>query len=328
MKWQIVFLLIYMVSVTVTKAQQRQMPEDMLHSYHEYSGMCLYDGKVFLLPQSKRIDADYSGYLHSLDTDKLWVDSNNQVHVPDDAFRKYRIRNFREAVKDIKKFGGFEAIVIADGVVFLSVETDDDPDYILKGHIHDSVIDIEAKRITLPKVKRGTTYLTNAGYEGMALYNGKLLVAFEYNYLGAATKLFLIDTSFNNSKVTTMSFQELAFRITDLAPYKRDTFLAINQYWNYNNNPNHREAYYKDIDPAKDADLRKWTWHDCFSRVAEVIMDRKSGTASWRTKMVIPNRGCINWEGIVPYKKGVLLISDDNSIKWIQTKLTYFPFPD
>jgi hypothetical protein len=304
------------------------MPEEMLHSYHEYSGMCMYEGKVFLLPQSKRTDADYGGYLHSLDIDKLWIDSSNKVHVPDDAFRKYRIRNFREMVTGIKKFGGFEAIVIANGTVFLTVETDDDPDYILKGHIHDSVVDLEPIKIALPKVRKGNTYLTNAGYEGMALYGGKLLVAFEYNYLGAATEFFLADTSFKDSKVATMPFQELAFRITDLAPYKKDTFLAINQYWNFNNSPNHREAYYKDIDQTKDADLRGWTWHECFSRVAEVIVDSRKGTASWRTKVVIPNRGCINWEGMVPFKKGVLLISDDNSIKWIETKLTYYPFPE
>lgn len=310
-------------------AQADLLPAIMRNSKNEYSGMCLYNGKVFLLPQSKKPGTPFSGYINSIELSKIQLDKDLQVHVPVDALSTYTFTNLQEIASAIPGFEGFEAISIYNNTVFLTVETETDTDYVVKGYLRDSVITLSEKRIRIPKFLRNGAHLTNAGLEGMALYKGSLIIAFEYNYFGDdATIVYKVDTSFAklpgaNRPFAFMPFKDLPFRLTDMCPNNKGTIYAINHYWNFNGNANHKEAYYKDIDASKDPDLKHWAWNECFTRIIEI---KPSGAGfTWRTVKVIPNKDCVNWEGIVPYKDGVLLISDDNKIPFLETKFRYYP---
>lgn len=322
-----VFIMVcwFYISVAPAMAQEGLLPQFMRHSSHEYSGMCMYGSRIFLLPQNKA-NAPYNGYIHSIDTAMLWIDKDLKVHVPDAAFSTYKLTNYNEMASGIKHFEGFEAIAITNNTVFLSVETGSDTDYIIKGYLKDSTITLATAKLAIPKLHKDGTYLPNAGFEGMAIHGRQLLIGFEYNYLGDSAMLFMADTSFNESFVP-VRFKELPFRLTDICTNgnSQNSYLAINHYWNLGGNSNHREAYYKNIDPSRDADLKHWVWNECFTRIIEIkVNDTRTGL-TWRTKQVIPNKDCVNWEGIVPYRQGVLLISDDNKIPLLETKLRYYP---
>lgn len=321
--------LLLFIAVTVF-AQEKLLPDVIRSSKNEYSGMCLYEGKVFLLPQSKKPGTPFSGHINSIDTRKISLDKDMRLHVPDEALRTYTFTNLPELASAIPGFEGFEAISIYNNTVFLTVETETDNDYIVKGYLHDTLITLSEKRVWISKPRRNAVHLTNAGLEGMALFRGSLVIAFEYNYFGLdAAFLYKVDTSFHklpgaNTPFAMVPFQALPFRLTDMCPSDHGTFYAINHYWNFNGNMNHKEAYYKDIDPSKDPDLKHWTPGECFTRIIELKPTANGFT--WKTKKVIPNNQCINWEGIVPYKDGVLLISDDNKIPFLETKLHYYSF--
>lgn len=313
---------------SIVCAQDKSLPDAMRSSKNEYSGMCLYDGKVFLLPQSKKPGTPYSGHINSIDVSKIQVDKDLHVQVPDEALATYTITNLPDVAAAIPGFEGFESISISNNTIFLTVETENDNDYVVKGYLRDTLITLAEKRVFIPKPLRNGVHLSNAGLEGMALSEGSLVIAFEYNYFGAdATVLFKVDTSFNilpgsHRPFAFLPFTPLPFRLTDMCPSDHGTFYAINHYWNFNGNMTHKEAYYKDIDPSKDPDLKHWTPGECFTRIIEISPSASGFT--WRTKKVIPNKECINWEGIVPYKDGVLLISDDNKIPFLETKFRYY----
>lgn len=326
---RLLLIIAYLLFSISCYAQEKLLPDAIRSSKNEYSGMCFYDGKVFLLPQSKKPGTPFSGHINSIDPRKITLDKDMHLHVPDDALRTYTFTNLPEIANAIPGFEGFEAISIYNNTVFLTVETETDNDYIVKGYFHDTLITLSEKKIWISKPRRNAVRLTNAGLEGMAFSQGSLIIAFEYNYFGLdAAFLYKVDTSFDklpgsHTPFAMIPFQELPFRLTDMCPTGRGTFYAINHYWNFNGNMNHKEAYYKDIDASKDHDLKHWTPGECFTRIIELKPTEDGFT--WKTKKVIPNNQCINWEGIVPYKDGVLIISDDNKIPFLETKLHYYP---
>jgi hypothetical protein len=180
---------------------------------------------------------------------------------------------------------------------------------------------IADKKIKLPKIRKNGQLLPNAGYECLTTNGNKLLAAFEFNYKGDSTNLYVIDTSLKGS-VLPVALTPVPFRLTDITTVAPNKFLGINVYWNFNGNMQHRESYYKDIDAAADTDLHHWKPNECFARIVEITTS--GNKATWRTRKIIPANDCINWEGIVPWRNGVLLISDDNKLPFLKTKLRYY----
>jgi len=326
-RYLLVILLLFFYPLAV-KAQPLSLPTALQHSYYEYSGMCMYNGSIYLLPQNKRPEASYTGVIFAIDTSAVTIDNAGNAGVPDAAVHTLSIDNFREMAHSIDKFSGFEAMVIVNDAVFLTVETDADTDYLVKGYLMENSVKLTGDRIALPKLHRNGKYLPNAGYEALSYRDGKLIVGFEYNYLDGGNAFYLIDTSFSGSgaHIQSVPFVRLPFRLTDVAALADGSMLAINHYWNLNGNSNHRESYYREIDNTNDPDLKHWAWNQCFTRILHITVDNAGRQARWQTAMIIPNKDCINWEGIVPFRSGVLLISDDNSFPILKTKFRYYPF--
>lgn len=307
---------------TSMSAQTDNLPKELASSTNEFSGMCLYNGRLYLLPQSKNAQSPNGAFLYSIDTGQLVTGVDGNIAVPTTALKQHRIRNFAEVAGSYTKYGGFEAIAMVGNSVFLSIETDSDTDAVVCGRwVNDEVVLIAEKRIKLPKIRKNGKLLPNAGYECLVTNGSKLITAFEYNYKGDSTRLYVLDTALNGT-VQPVTLPPIPFRLTDMTAVAKDKFWAINVYWNFNGNMQHRESYYKDIDATADADLRHWKPNECFVRIVEISV--KGNDAQWTTKRLIPANDCINWEGIVPWRNGVLLISDDNKLPFLKTKLRYY----
>ncbi len=326
-RYLLLIFLLWLCPVVVN-AQPSLLPGLLQHSYHEYSGMCIYNGSIYLLPQNKRPEASYSGVIFVIDTAAVTTDNMGNVGVSDAAVHTLSIDGFRDMAHNIDRFSGFEAMVIVNDAVYLTVETDADTDYLVKGYLKEKSVILTGDRIALPKLHRNGKYLPNAGYEALSYSEGKLIVGFEYNYFDGGNALYFIDTSFSGggAHIQSVPFTRLPFRLTDMAGLADGSMLAINHYWNLNGNSNHRESYYREIDNTNDPDLKHWAWNQCFTRILHITVDNDGKQTRWQTAMIIPNKDCINWEGIVPFRGGVLLISDDNSFPILKTKFRYYPF--
>ncbi len=304
-------------------AQNGKLPTELASSANEFSGMCLHNGRLYLLPQLKNAQAT-NARLYSVDTAQLLLAADGSVTMPPDAVKQHALQHFGDVAGRFTKYGGFEAIAMIGNTVYLTVETDGDTDAIICGEWQNNdVVLSKEKSKKLPKIRKNGQLLPNAGYECLTTNGSKLITAFEYNYKGDSTWLYLVDTNLKGT-MQPMTLPPIPFRLTDMTAVAEDKFWAINVYWNFNGNMKHREAYYKDIDPTADVDLHHWKPNECFARIIEITM--KGNVAQWATKKLIPANDCINWEGMVPWRNGVLLISDDNKIPFLQTKLRYYPF--
>ena len=283
------------------------LPEGLMDGRHEFSGMCVYGDEVFLLQQSAYHNAGYNGSIYSIGRAQLSAALHKGVAIPEGAVKEYRIVNVEEVKRKTEVYAtyeGFEAIAISNGVVYLTIETTQGPGFIVKGAMHGRDIRIDMEHFyQLPLITRNGGHVGNAGYEGLAIMDGKLLVAYEFNYLGGdSARMYRVDTSLTGSAVP-VALGAVPLRITDITPYGAGKLLAVNFFF-------HREQAYHLPVGYKDADLNGWKWNaDCFARILEIGV--KGNKATVRTKMVITKTDCNNWEGIVPFEQGVLLINDE-----------------
>jgi hypothetical protein len=314
------------VAQFANKAVEIRLPEQMMDACAEYSGMCLYEGKIFLLPQSdikKDGDRPFLGKIYSISLNAKSLVLGNIWNVPSSDINTYTIINFTEISRSIKDFSGFEAMAILNNTIFLIVETDGAFDYIVKGYFTGSSIELSTEKLRLPKILKHEKIIPNAGYESLAIWNHKLLTAFEWNFYDHP-KLYEVDTSLHDN-ISPIEFEKLPLRLTDITPYKENVFLGINHYW-------HGEKKYYGLSESENKYpfLKNLKWNEeCFSRIIKITLDKKA------KKMMICDRWmplnnsheCNNWEGIVPFASGVILVSDANCNPDRQkTKLIYYPF--
>ncbi|RZL11145.1 MAG: hypothetical protein EOO89_20575 [Pedobacter sp.] len=284
-----------------------KLPGEIADSKQEFSSMYLKDDAVWLMPQ---YPDSLNHSIYSIEKQAI-EDAINSGSIIKEFGRisVNGLKNFKDRIGG--SYEGLEAVVVIGNKVFFTIETKPPNKncYLIRGTLQGDQIIIDNNRLyVLPKLKM----LTNAGFEAMEYLpeKGKLLLFFEYNKADIGSKALLVDTSLTG-KADTMLFQPLMYRLTDVT-VSGNKLLGIN--YHYNRSRVERPEYIGADSLFVEPDLEGKTIKEAsMSRIIEI----KIGNGlTWKSKKVIEiSDGIIanNWEGIVPFKKGVLLVSDEYS---------------
>jgi hypothetical protein len=295
------------------------LPAEISSVAEEFSGMALWNNRVYLLPQygdQRRADGlmndNFFIYGILADSINLAIDDS----VPLTKFQKIRVKNIDKLPEEIKAgYEGFEAISIVNGTVFMNIETHDNFTYcfMLKGRLDTTANEVIIDTNKITRLKRDFQW-ENAGFESIAYIpsENKLLTAYEANF-HAINYAYLVDTSFQTEPVKTQ-IPMMPFRITDL--FANNKIYALNYYYHGDH------AIYADsmIDDIKasipelteqlntDPDYLKEKNHE-YARI--VSLDSLSDP-KWKEVVSFPGQKN-NWEGLVLFRKGALIVSDANN---------------
>jgi hypothetical protein len=313
------------------------LPAGISSVNEEFSGMTMWNNRVYLEPQygshkETLLDGDFNIYSIAADSINRVITGNDKALT---AYRTLKVLNLNQLPRQIKKYyEGFEAITIADGRVYLSIETTDTYAYcfLLKG-----VIDTVKNQITIDpkhyiKLKR-PRYIKNAGFEGVTYLptENKLLAQYEFNASANGNTGYLIDTSFKEAPQT-ITTPFLYFRITDIAATATDKLYGINYFYNgdydsYLNNgivKNPEQDIKQTIPELRDS-LNKAPDYLKNHTYARIVMRDSYKDMQW--KPVISFNGYKNnWEGLTLFNNGALIITDANRSQKQASVLAFIVF--
>ncbi len=301
----------------------------------EFSGMAWHNNRLYLLPQygdHKETKLKGSFYIYSIRADSISrvIDGKDTSLT---AFTTISVENLNLLPDSVQLFyQGFEAITIVNNQIFLSIETNDTSKYcfLLKGVLNTAKnkITIDPMHlITLEKYPR----IKNAGFESLTWLpiEEKLMAVYEFNALAGGGRGYFIDSSFAHAPQK-ISTPYTPFRITDIAA-KGSRLYAINFYWNGDYDsylkgqvsataikklapdlkvPLNRDSYY----------LQKQT-----TFYARIFSMRGYRSKKWKQLRAFDGVQS-NWEGLVLFRKGALVITDANRNKKQVTRLSYLEF--
>jgi hypothetical protein len=309
MKYLLLLLLLSSAASAQTSLTEIPLPCTVSNRNNEYSSLATYQNRIILMPQYP------ARYIYAIDT--AYVDAVLAGQTPKDTLYEYRFELLYELLAKLHGYQGMEGSVVVGDQLFMSVETEsyNDNGYVVRGRIAGKKIWMDTTHIiTIPKLKKTHgAALTEAGHEAIAYLpqQNKLLVMFEYNNFADRSKAWLIDTSFTG--VTEIPVQPFPFRITDLHE-KNGQLWGINYYYN---------GEYDEYEPTlslKKENGEKADWRkDCVGRLVKVNVTDKGISVTPTAPFIW---ACDNWEGILQYKQGVLMITDQFPV----TRFVYLPF--
>lgn len=309
----------------------------------EYSGMCTYNNRVYLVPQygdhktpvkKDNLKGDFAIYSLLADSIGRVIDGKDTAL---SAYKTLKVINLDKLPDNVADgYEGFEAISIVNNTVYLSIETDDKLEncYLLKARldtVNNEIIVDPAHIVTLKRPE----LINNAGFESVTWLpkEKKLLAYYEYNGLSAGGQGYLLDTSFAKQPEAIRSPQ-LYFRVTDITATAKDEIYGINYFWNGdykyyldNEKLNHQEDNIKTVIPSlkdsldKDAAYLKSTK----TTFARIVMLKSHRDTRWKQVATFPGNKN-NWEGLTLYRKGALVVTDANGSKKQATVLAYVEF--
>jgi hypothetical protein len=309
-----------LVSLSVNAQEINYSPND---PGYQFSGLAKWKDKILLIPQHRSVDDSYNIIaIDTLSIDSVLAKTKLDRILASDTL--YLTKDFQDTVKSIIKdelrndsrnYGGFEAaIVMNDIMIFLTVETDSPFFYVIKGAIFSDSIKYNRKI----KVPKPDTKYKNAGFESISYLKGlnKLITFYENNRNTADRSAYLLDTSFVDKPEPLKFKNSLLFRLTDAAQVDSTTLLCLNHYFNdckFGNEKNCEECdYYIGKNNLKKAkkEMGKFGPEDsCFTRLVKVRYINNKLIWDERATTFI-SYSLDNWEGIIPYKQGVLMIVD------------------
>ncbi|WP_336514530.1 hypothetical protein [Pollutibacter soli] len=284
------------------------LPEPLNDQLYEYSGLGIYKSKLILLQQYPAttlpgIDTSYIGEI--LDGKSLTA----TIHY-------WKLIYLEQIKSRLPYYQGFEAVTVVDNDIFLSIETlDEDRNcYLVRGNINDSSIILDTATIlALPKLrkKQGDSTITihNIGFESMAWLpkQKRLLLLFEYNRYPGKSTGYIIDRHLKKRK--RIDVDPIDFRITDLFNDGKRTY-GINYYYQG------EFGLFEPQEKIKKGDgFADWRT-DCFSRI--VVLDVRKKQVSFNVIRDISFEND-NWEGIMRFRNGVLLVTDrhpESKLEW------------
>ncbi|UYQ95031.1 hypothetical protein MKQ68_07980 [Chitinophaga horti] len=305
----LLFLLLLSSAASAQKSlKDIPLPCAIAHRNHEYSGMAAYRDRIILMPQYP------ARYIYAIDT--AYINDVLDGRTPKDTLYELRFENLYPVLARLKGYQGVEGCVVVRDQLFMTVETEfNDSGYVIKGHIRGKKIWMDTTHIiALPKLKKAQGKpLSEAGHESITYLpeQNKLLVMFEFNHFAEKSTGWLIDTALTTVK--TIPVQPFDFRITDM--HEKDGRLyGIN--YNYHGEFEEYEPAEKLMKPnGKYADWDK----DCVARIIQLEVQ----TNGIKVKPIAPfTFNCDNWEGMLQYRQGALLITDQHPV----TRLVYLPF--
>jgi len=335
------FLCLSTVSYSQTKYKNIPLPVAINGVGEEYSGMCTYAGRVYLLPQYgdhktliKKDNLKGEFLIYSLLADSIGrvVDGKDTALL---AYKSLKVINLDKLPGSIgNDYEGFEAISIVNNTVFLSIETDDKAQncYLLKAKLDLANNQVVVDPVHITSLKR-PEMIYNAGFEAVTwLPNEKKMLAYyEYNGMPNGRQGYLIDTSFTKQPEP-IKTPRLYFRITDVTATNTDQLFGINYFYNGdykyyldNDKLNHQEENIKKAVPSLKDSLDKDAAYLTRHTFARIVTLKSPQSTQWEE--VATFDGCRNnWEGLTLYREGALIITDANGSKKQFTVLAYLPF--
>ncbi|TDO21842.1 hypothetical protein [Pedobacter duraquae] len=315
------------------------LPLEIASVNEEFSGLSSHKGRLYLIPQygsykETKLEGIFNIYSILTDSITRVIEGKDKQLT---AFKTIKVKNLALLPDEIKSgYEGFEAITFIGDEVYLSIETHDDKDYcyLIKGILNTKLGTIEIDAVNFMRLAR-YPYVENAGYEALTYLpeKKKLLAIYEYNAMHNGGIGYLIDPSFKKAPEK-IDIPFLPFRITDIQIDAQGTIYGINYFWNgdykaYLDNEMFRNAE-KEISktiPDLKAELtqngdylkKKTT---SYSRIVRLSA---TGKKQWEAVRSFPSDKN-NWEGMVLFRKGALVISDANRSDKQVTTLAYFDF--
>ncbi len=331
------FLLILFSNCYTVKAQQRHLPvatateinTGLTRSQYEFSALANWKDKVILVPQNKRTIIDSVFMI-----DKLEIANALEKSLPT-AHTTFTINNLKHTglktdslyINNIllDNYDGIEAAVVKSDTVFFSLETDTSFCYVIKG-----IIDTVTASITiLPDTLHvpNTYNINNAGYESLAFFPGKdsLIAFFECNKDTTNARAFMMDASLHSGLKPLRWNMPLYFRLTDVYALNDSQLIGINHLFVSKSSFAERDDYIKDVDldSVKNQLTNGGDIDTCYTQLVVLLL--KDNNIIWRPFAFVSLDCATNYEGIVPFDEGVLIVVDgepgNNSCKLVYLNL-------
>lgn len=354
---KIAILLLLFVCVQNAGAQRTpvsiELPSVLKRYGQEFSGMCISNQKLFLLPQLADIEPETVGkvflYTVSLSDIAACTTQLSGCERPV-SVDSIELRNLQTCIQKIggNHYEGLEAIAAIGNHFYFTVETKMkkgskipfDEYYILKGILDNNacILTLDANSIALNNWLKQDPYSKDkrdyeqVGPEAIAPLdtNGNLLVILEYNKpFEKNTQAYQINP---DSQTVTMltAINPVDFRITDLTN-DSGALYALNFYYGgeweiyaRHKQKNRQREIKNRVDPFDSERYNDKTY--TFGRILK--LDTKVTPWKWVSEVKIPFREKRNWEGLVKFGNGFLILSDDNKgANGLQTELVYIELP-
>lgn len=291
-----------------------QINDSLTSHQYEFSALAKWKNKILLIPQNRNHVIDSVFMIDSAAMDKS-IQSNSPA-----AHTAFAIKNIKHTglKKDslyignvlLGKYDGIEAAVVKNDTIFFSLEADTGFCYLIRGTIDERTKSINLLPDTLHIPN--TYNINNAGYESLALLPQKnLLIAFfECNKDTVNAKAFMFNTSLNRNARAIKWERPLYFRLTDVFALNDSELIGINHLFTSKDYPFERDAYIQceNLSDVENQLTNGGNIDTCFTQIIKLsIHDNK---ISWQPLAFVSLNAADNYEGIVSFKNGALIIVD------------------
>ncbi|MBU1099715.1 MAG: hypothetical protein KKA84_04850 [Bacteroidetes bacterium] len=279
----------------------------------EISGLSWYNDYLVLLPQyPDNYGSKFEGAFFKISKSKIDTFLQSQNKAP---LKPVKVDvNFNGLDPDLLSIGsGFEAITFLGDDVYLTIECGEFFDtyaYILKGKV---VGDLESIELYPDKMKKieSQTDISNLSDEAI-LRNGKeIITIYEANGANVNSEPYIHTFNTELNEISRGRLANIEYRITDATdPDSLGRFWIINYMWEEDGN---------DLLPDEDAEFIKYgvgKTHKNSKSIERLLEFEFLGNDLKRTKTppiyleLDKNNKSRNWEGLVRYENGFLIITD------------------
>lgn len=276
---------------------------------YEYSGLAKWKGKILLIPQYPDKWENSIFAADSIDIDKA-IAQKAKNGIPYTRIKFTNLDAIRQELKGT--YQGFEGAVVLGNTIFFTLEFSEQTCYLLKGYIYTEKG--QAGIVLQPPyaIAKPRNAYVNAGYESIGYAGGKdVAVFFEKNSDPKQASVWLVDTSFQQQPKPVLFTKPMYFRLTDVFAAGNNRFIGINHYFNDYRRKQKEFNYYVGVENMDAATRQMNGVSPADSNYTAIVeLSLSGGHMSWRTRRLI-GYGDENWEGLVPFKKGFLMVVDE-----------------
>ncbi len=296
-----------------------QLPDSIRTGSREFSSMARYQDRLFLLPENRndRFRAFTAG-IYSLSEAALSA-SIRDTTLPVSSYQKHSLVGIEKIQSMLPDYQGLEAIAFHGDRFFITVETDatDPYGYLLTGLFENNRFVLDTTRVFPLKrpVQKDGSAIFNAGFESLCVAGNYLYAFYEFNYF-KRNYAYRIDPRLRKSRRIRLS--GIPFRLTDVTSYDGQRILAINYFF-----PLPEEKVYQQGLPPRDRQLigQPSALHP-FARLLLLKKNRRKIRVVQEIDLPEHLWGS-NWEGLVPFENGILLLNDKYTPNAPESQLVY-----
>jgi len=290
-----------------------QVNDSLTAHRYEFSALAKWKDKILLIPQNRKNVVDSIFMIDSSTIDQAIQKNAFAAHAA------FAIKNLRHvgAKKDslyinnilLSKYDGLEACTVKDDTMFFSLEADTSFCYIIKGIINtrSKTIDILPDTLHVPN----TYNINNAGYESLAfLPNKNSLIAFFECNKDENARAFAFGTNLKTELTQIEWERPLYFRITDVYALNDSELIGVNHLFTSPIYTSERDAYIQceNLGVVEKQLTNGGNIDTCFTQLVKLTI--RNNKIAWKPLAFISLDEADNYEGVVAFKDGALMIVD------------------